>query len=188
MIDFPISPEKFWTSFSTNFRNEWAKNPDNFISNYLSNKDLTNFITKLLLNMKSEFNCEVASKEYWPRVDIAYFNFEADEWGEWALEAAIEHENMPWPSWQEECRKLMLTTAGLKTLISYRNESEDVLHKRLKEFQKIFKSRKYHQIDENWLFIFGPTADVWDEYDFVAYKFDGTNFTDITGQSPTFHE
>ncbi len=192
IVNFPVTPEIFWNTFSKKFRKKWFDNEKNSHNCYGVDKNWTpkmwtDWMEELLTSFNDDFNCETNSSEYWPRVDFGYFDKCTDnEWMEWALEIAIEHENEMWPNWQDECRKLMMINAGLKVLITYRIENKELLEQHLDEFIAIYKSRKYHTEFDNWLFIFGPNMEIWNETDFVAYKFDGNVRKEITNNIKTF--
>ncbi len=96
------------------------------------------------------------------------------------MEVAIEHENKV-GKWQEECHKLLLLNAGLKVLIAYWSDS-DQLKRDLGDFKVFYRSRKYHQEKENWLMVFGPSTDQWSDHDYKAYRFDGNDLQEITGK------
>lgn len=185
---FPVKPEEFWQEFSKKFREKWFSNVDKGEKAYGNDSLLTPWMMGLLEDLKDSFNCEVTATEHWPKIDLGFFNREtATEWEEWSLEIAIEHENKNWPHWQDEVRKLMMLNAGLKVLISYRKESKEKLENQLNEFVKIYQSRKYHTENDSWLFIFGPNMLIWNDNDFIAYKFDGKIMTEITAGLKTFN-
>jgi hypothetical protein len=134
-------------------------------------------MTQFLAGMAPAFGCH-ADREFWPRVDISYFDrCGGDEWAEWSREAAIEHEAQS--DWTHEVCKLIEINAGLKVLIAYpadRNEIDAVLNK----LPAIHQSRKYVSSPCKYLFIFGPGEGL---DDFVAFTFDGTAVADITGDT-----
>jgi hypothetical protein len=184
----PVKPDLFWEAFSQTFHNKWKNDKKEFEKIYSSDKLYTEFIYSIVPDAIKKLGLETFSEEYWPRYDFAVFNKEtSNEWDKWSLEIAIEHENNIWPAWQNECRKLMLGIAGLKVLITYRNKCDVELEKALKEFADIYKSRQYHQEHENWLFIFGPTIECWNDYDFTAYSFNGAEFKKLKEMN-TFKE
>lgn len=182
-----ISPEKFWEVFSGKLRvlKENKKEWDAFIKAYQNNKTTTKFFTEFLTNLgkdelKLKFQCE-----HWPRVDVSYFDKDdTSEWGAWACEVAIEIENGI-KKWHEEICKFFLLAAGLKVLITYYNDIK-FIEDELSNFKKYYKSRKYHQKDDRWLFIFGPSTEIYKEKDFIAVKFDGKNLKEITGENNIF--
>jgi len=172
-----IKPELFWKVFAVEL-NKALKEERKWFDYYCDNKKWTKFIFKFLTNLSPKFGIEVTMREHWPKIDISYYDKPGDEWDMWASEVAIEHENDP-KTWRVELCKLMLLNSGLKVLIAYRNITDRELDKELKDFIKIYKSRKYHQVNDSWILIFGPTADMYDKYDFVAYKFNGKNITKL---------
>jgi len=172
-----ITPEKFWLVFSTEL-NKAILEESKWFDYYCNNKKWTKFIINFLTNLSPKFGFETTMREHWPKIDLSYYDKAGDEWDIWACEVAIEHENDP-KTWHNELCKLMLLNSGLKVLIAYRNITDKELEKELKDFTKIYKSRKYHQLNDNWILIWGPTADFVDTYDFVAYKFDGKNISKL---------
>ena len=92
-------------------------------SNYSGDADYTKLIIDMIERIGKEINCHV-EKEYWPRVDINYFDRETpNNWEEWAREVAIEHENDA-GTWTEELDKLFAINAGIKVLIAYSDKSD----------------------------------------------------------------
>ena len=170
---FPITPEAFWTEFSTALRQRWSSMVEEW---YDDRPSWTAFITELLRELAPAFHCH-CDCEYWPRVDLSYFDrCGGSEWGEWSREVAIEHENDS--TWTNEICKLMEINAGLKVLIAYawnRKDIEEVLVR----LPAIHQSRKYLTSPCSYLLIFGPFSGDLD--DFIAIRFDGTNTTEITG-------
>jgi len=145
----------------------------------LFNVSWTSYIIPLLCDLSSTFSC-FPDVEYGPRLDVAYFDRgQTPDWDEWAMEAAIEHENNVF--WQEELCKLLLVNAGLKVLIAY-SEYEKEYRERLNQFVDIHKSRKYNTSGCGWLFIIGPRL-IPASHDFLAFKFDGEGIVDITNGS-----
>ena len=194
MSTINISPEIFWKQFSTKLFKIWSNFSDEEKEIYSNYSKWTKFMTDFLYKLGEDFGFNAIMSEYWPRVDVGYF-INSDEntveeigtnWSKWSFEVAIEHENNVWPAWKDECNKLMVINAGLKILITYRDESKNYLNDKLSEFRDIYKSRKYHQINDQWLFIIGPNMNIWKEEDFVAYMFDGENITDITNDNKIF--
>jgi len=178
-MENPINAKDFWSHFATELRKEYNSNKS-FIKYYLDDKQLTRFFTDFLIKLV-QFNYKLScyQKEHWPRVDVSFFDQENEEWGTWAYEIAIEIENNI-NTWHEEVCKLLIINSGLKILITYYND-KNYIDKELKKFKSVYKSRKYHQVNENWLFIFGPCADgTWDNNDWLAYSFDGESLDDIT--------
>jgi len=175
-----LDPKIFWEEFSKYFHEEYYKNESLSNKIYENNtKKWTKWMTKFLKNF-GENNGFHTSCEYWPRIDIGYFSNDGLNWGKWAYEIAIEHKNGIWPTWQDEICKLMIINAGLKVLIAYRKKPYAELKKALNEIKNIYKSRKYHQINDNYLFIFGPTPDIREKEDFLAFSFNGKDIIDIT--------
>ncbi len=133
-------------------------------------------MTNALKSLAQDFGCHCEC-EYWPRVDVSYFDrCTKGDWDEWSWEAAIELENDD--LWTDEVCKLMQINAGFKVLIAYVDKQE-----KLDEFWNrlpvIYQSRKYVTNPCNWLFIFGHFGKV--DWDFIAFKFDGITTTEITG-------
>jgi len=173
--DFPIRPEVFWSVFSANLRAEW-KNPRKKVSSlYNSKSEWTQYIIEFLDTLSTKFGC-ISDIEYWPRVDVGYFDRMGDNWADWSWEAAIEHENGL--HWHEEICKLLTINAGLKVLIAYSDSKEE--HQGiLKRFIQIHRSRKYYTIHCGWLFIIGPRQ-IPANKDFDAFKFDRNQIVEIT--------
>lgn len=166
----PIKPEAFWAEFSIELHRRWSSD---VTKGYFENKFWTPFMTKLLTKIAVAFNCHVDC-EYWPRVDISYFDRCCGEWEEWAREVVIEHE--AGADWTQELCKLMEINAGLKVLIAYpRNRAE--IDKVLNRLPIIYQSRKYVTSPCSYLFIFGPYYDL---KEFVAFTFDGKTIAEIT--------
>jgi hypothetical protein len=186
--NFPITPDVFWAKFSTALQRRWkTEEVDVWWFNDLNKR--TEFMTDVLKKLaKDEFGCH-CDCEYWPRVDVSYFDrCSKEDWTEWSREAAIELENDD--SWTDEVCKLMQINAGFKVLIAYVDKDNP---KKLKEFLDrlpvIYQSRKYVPKPCNWLFIFGLFGEL--DWDFIAYKFDGDKTTEITGNvriRPLAHE
>lgn len=187
MENYPITPERFWEVLSSELGKDFAANAEGMVAKFCDNPRWTDYMTDLLGGRigKKKFGCEVMSrkieKEFWPKVDVTYFDQGGDNWGPWALEVAIEHENAE-DGWQEECHKLLLLNAGLKVLIGYWSDG-DMLKRFLEDFKTFYRSRKYHQERENWLMVFGPATDQWNDHDFRAYRFDGSELREITGKA-----
>jgi len=174
---FPVSPEIFWEIFSDSLRLCWiGLEESDRKDTYNNGEQWTTFLTGFLLHLSAQFVC-IADTEYWPRVDVGYFDKPGDDWGEWAMEVAIELENDA-RNWHEEISKLLMINAGLKVLVCY---PESIEYRRfvLNRFIDIHKSRKYFTTSDSWLFIFAPRLLPTNE-DFVALKSDGKNFFDIT--------
>jgi len=175
-MTFPISPETFWEVFAEKFGAEWNDPDKQLASSYNNAPEWKTYITGFLNGLSSFFSC-VSDIEYWPKLDVAYFDKVGGQWGEWALEVAIEHENNV--NWHEELSKLLMINAGLKVLIAY-EDCHDQLLKMLSRFVVIYKSRKYLCANSGWLVIIGPRH-IPAKRDFVAYKFDGNAIEEITG-------
>ena len=173
--NFPISPEVFWAEFATALRQQWHKDKIDIL--WWNQSKRTEFLTTALKNLgKEKFGCH-CDCEYWPRVDVSYFDRRADDdWNEWSWEAAIELENSD--SWIEEVCKLIQINAGIKVLIAY-VEGRQKLDEFFRKLPAIYQSRKYAPKHCNWLFIFGVFGEV--DWDFIAFKFDGEKPTEITG-------
>ena len=170
----PISPEIFWGKFYTALRLNWNPEVDVFWFKDLTKR--TKFMTDVLKKLAPAFNCH-CDCEYWPRVDVSYFDrATGTEWMEWSREAAIELENGD--SWTNEVCKLMEINAGIKILIAYVDNQ-----KKLDDFwprlTTIYASRKYVTKPCSWLFIFRIYRE--NNWNFVAFKFDGATQTEITG-------
>ena len=174
-------PEVFWEKFSTAVRERW--NPEEidawwFAANW--EKKRTEFVTDVLEKLAPAFGCHCEC-EYWPRVDVSYFDrCTIGDWHKWSWEAAIEIENKD--SWRDEVCKLMQINAGLKVLIAYVDNKEN-LDEFWAELPVIYQSRKYVTKPCNWLFIFGFFGEA--NWDFIAIKFDGMKTTQITGNVRT---
>lgn len=174
--NLPISPEAFWANFSTALGKRWNQEEvEAFWFKDKNNKKRTVLMTDVVEELAQAFDC-VSDVEYWPRVDVSYFDQQGAEWAEWSREAAIEIENKD--SWRDEVCKLMEINAGLKVLIAYVDNQKN-LDDFWKRLPKIYKSRKYVTQPSNWLFIFGFFGKT--DWDFIAFKFDGETKTEITG-------
>jgi len=167
-------PEVFWAKFSTALRQGWNSEVDSWWFKDLAKR--TKFMTDTLKLLAQDFgyHCDC---EYWPRVDVSYFNrCTKSDWDEWSREAAIEIENGD--SWTDEVCKLMQINAGLKVLIAYVDDPKK-LEEFLDRLRVIYQSRKYVTKPCNWLFIFGLFGKP--NWDFIAIKFDGMTAIPITG-------
>jgi hypothetical protein len=171
--DFPIMPEAFWTKFSTALRQEWKPEVDGWWFTAPSTR--TEFMTEVLKRLAKDFGCHCHC-EYWPRVDVNYFDRCCEDWKEWSWEAAIELENGD--SWTDEVCKLMVINAGLKVLIAYVDDQKK-LDDFLDRLPTIHQSRKYVTTPCNWLLVFALFGEP--DWDFIAFKFDGMTVTPITG-------
>ena len=172
---FPITPEKFWSVFSTNLRADWT-DPNKHVPGFYNNGPAwTLYITGFLKELASRFAC--SSDTELPRIDVGYFDRIGAEWDEWALEAAIENENGL--AWNEKLSRLLMVSAGLRVLIAYSDNREWLLGI-LNRFVEIRKSRKYIHPESGWLFIFGPRS-IPAKHDFTAFKLEGGAIVEITG-------
>jgi hypothetical protein len=172
---FPISPEQFWTIFSESLRAEWANPALRLHTAFNGNAAWTHYITGFLTRLAVRFSC-IPETEFWPRIDIGYVDKAGAEWDQWALEVAIEHENDL--NWNDKLSRLLMLNAGLKVLIAYSDNRERIAGM-LHRFVEIHRSRKYLPSPSAWLFIFGPRS-FPSTHDFIAFKFDGTSFAEIT--------
>lgn len=141
---------------------------------YPNFKPYTKALTDILVKLGEQYYGHVDT-EYWPRVDISYFDHCTNsDWDEWAREVAIEIENSC--TWDEELNKLFCINAGIKVLITYHDGPADEMLNFLNgEFKRIYDSRKYHQANDQYLIIFGPTStvDLLERREFMAFSFDG---------------
>lgn len=176
-VTLPVTPDHFWQVFSKGLATEW-KDPAKQVPNaYNYGRNWTSFMTTFLSDMAEKFGL-YAETEY-RKIDVAYFDKSGDNWGEWAMEVAIEIENGV--NWTEEIAKLLLFNAGLKVVIAYDDVPENIT-KVLTRFLEVRKSRKYLTENESWLFVFGPRMMPSDQ-DFVAFKFADGALTNITGET-----
>jgi hypothetical protein len=177
---FPVKPAHFWTVFSEALRADW-KNPEKQLrEKYNTREPWTLYISDFIERLAVEFGC-ITEREYFARIDVCYFNRSGGDWTEWAMEVAIEVENDV--NWTEELSKLLMVNAGLKVLIAYENDP-DRIAALLSEFTRIHASRKYHTKNCGWLFIFG-SREIPSTRDFVAFTFNGTEISEITGGRQT---
>lgn len=162
--EFPIAPETFWKEFTKALRQKWSSEVK---TKYYKNQQWTSFMTGVLEDVGATLDCHV-DREYWPRVDVSYFNERtAEEWMEWSREAAIEIE--AGADWTQELCKLIEINAGLKVLIAYHKRADEPT-KVLELLPRIYNSRKYVTKNCKFLFIFGNGNDF---AGFTAYTFDG---------------
>ena len=186
-----ITPEKFWSTFSDGLHkkihNDWK-------DNYQSATKWTRYITKILIQLGKHLHFDPEkweiSKEYY-RVDVGYYKvsnpLEATYWKKlkaWDFIVAIEHENNP-DTWYEEFVKLAHLNCQLKVIISYHdfsNIQSPVKNKINEVIEKIYQFQACKQINDSWLFIFGPTLNCLDR-DFEAYKFDGKSVRKLPNKS-----
>jgi hypothetical protein len=124
--------------------------------------------------------------EWLSRIDVSYFSKSDLDWSEWSCEVAIEHENDGIVKSREECSKFTSVNAGLKVLITYYGEQDD-LKSYLKDFKRIYDSRKYHQNDDSYVFIFSPNEPALNiGKDCVVYKFENKQISLITDNAMIF--
>jgi hypothetical protein len=174
-----MTPNDFWVYFKNELDMWWNVERK---TKYTAFKDDTKRTCLMLpflvdIGQKKKFHVET---EAFPHIDVGYFSdCTKSEWSKWSFEVAIEHENKPCPHWHDECSKLMGINAGLKVLITYFSETTDELYNEINEFQGIYKSRLYHQCDDNYLFVFIPLPEVdksefdkTDKYSVYEYKND----------------
>lgn len=173
---FPITPEAFWNRFAENLKSAWQKQAVRKL--YTDSASWTAFMTQLMKNMAYDFSC-VETTEYWPKIDVGYFDNGGEDWGEWAFEVAIELENSS-KTWHQELSKLASINAGLKVLVTY-DDNEDHIKETLEKFIAIKKSRKYEAPNTAWLVIIGPNHPP-DKQDFVAYAIRKNKIRKITGR------
>jgi hypothetical protein len=176
--NFPITPETFWAKLSKSLRESWSPEVDAVW--FTDKKKRTEFMKNAIERLDSEFSCH-CDNEYWPRVDISFFDRIGPEWSVWAREAVIEVENAD--SWRDEVCKLMEINAGIKVLVAY-VEGTEPLASFWNDLPKIYKSRKYLTQPCNWLFVFGIYGG-GNGWDFKAFKFDGEIQVEITGKDRT---
>jgi hypothetical protein len=173
----PIRPEDFWAKFSAALRQNWNPQVEALWWDWTKR---TEFMTDVLKKLAPAFGCH-CDCEYWPRVDVSYFDHRSDQdWSEWSQEAAIELENDDF--WENEVCKLMQINAGIKVLIAYVG-SQKTLDDFFQRLPIIYQSRKYVTDPCNWLFVFGLFGKA--DWDFIAFKFDGQTTTPITGDVRT---
>lgn len=153
---------------------------------YPHTKKYTNYIINQLeaLGESKSMGYHV-NKEYWPRVDVSFFNRETENnWQEWSREVAIEHENDA-GSWDEELDKLFAINAGIKVLMTYSDKSNSELLQDLNNngpgtLLSIYKSRKYHTENDKYLLVFGPVIGS-NRKSFSAFIFDGKKVEQLPG-------
>ena len=173
-----ITPKRFWDAFAEALKGRFADAGSGFREAYVCGDEWTACMTGFLKKLADRFDCHVDC-EYWPRVDVAYFDRSTKrDWEPWSMEAAIEHEIGPYWCESEVC-KLMMVNSGLKVIIAY--EDEDLVIKgALNEFVEILQSRKYSNA-ARWLFILGPRV-LADGRDYHAFSYDGSTIDEITGE------
>lgn len=175
-----ITVDKIWYKI-TSFLSE---NIETIKRLYPSTKEYSGFIINQLEYLGWQLECHV-DKEYWPRVDVSFFDRETDfNWKEWAREVAIEHENDA-GTWTEELDKLFAINAGIKVLMAYSDKSDAELLQDLNAngpgtLLSIYESRKYHTENDKYLFIFGPVIES-NRKTFSAFIFDGKKVEQLPG-------
>lgn len=175
-----ITPEQFWKILAENLKSKRSL----LLKKYGDKTKYTKSLTSIIEKLGYELGYGAIDREYWPRVDLAYFDKCTDDnWDQYAMEIAIELENDS-ESWWQEFNKLVAINAGLKVLITYKDGTpasilKDLKSKDQKSLINIYKSRKYYQSDDLYLLVFGPTGcdNASKERDFFAVKFDGKSFT-----------
>lgn len=174
--NFPITPEIFWKGFTNALLHSWSSEVE---AKYANNKEWTAFMTSVLEDVGATLGCHV-DREYWPRVDISYFDKSApEEWMEWSREAAIEIE--AGADWTQELCKLIEINAGLKVLIAYPPGSEKEYKQVFERLPEIYRSRKYVTNQCRFVFVFG---DAMDFKGFSAFTFDGDVVEEIGNYNP----
>jgi hypothetical protein len=181
-----LKAEDFYKAFLEKIGKD--KNKQILTKNWNETSKYTKIMTQLVIEIGEERNYNPA-REYWPRVDVAYFDKETDSnWDEYSMEVAIELENNS-GTWNEEFNKLIAINAGLKVIVTYEDSEVVDLEKWLNSdkesvFRTFYKSRKYHQLDDKYLIIFGPTSLNKKETrgTFVGFEFDGKTFKQLDGE------
>ena len=165
------NPDDFWKLLKKEFDRWWGDNTERKYSAFEDITQRTCLMIPLLVTFGKNNDYHVETEAY-PHIDVGYYsNCTKSEWAKWSFEVAIEHENKPYPNWHEECSKLMAINAGLKVLISYYSETNECLNNEINEFLSIYESRKYHQKDDKYLFVFIP-FDKFNETDkYSVYEF-----------------
>jgi hypothetical protein len=80
--NFPIMPEAFWAKFSTALRQRWELEVDAWWFKDWPKR--TDFVKDVLKKLAPDFGC-YCECEYWPRVDVAYFDRCAKgDWDKWS--------------------------------------------------------------------------------------------------------
>jgi hypothetical protein len=149
---------------------KYKKRPRAFLSYFSHNQQWTKYITKVLEDIGDKIKVATYEKEHWPRLDLSFFDKCGDDWGEWALEVGIEHEN-DIKTCCKEIQKLLLLNCGLKVLITYYGKDRNEIERIMKEFKSNYASRKYHTENDLWLFIFGPSYSIQDGAPFIVYQY-----------------
>ena len=142
MRTYPIKQEEFWEVFSERMEEHYTKSREYFRKCYSNNKKWTKYLTKMLVDIgEKDLHVAAIEKEYWPRLDISFFDRQGSNWDKWAMEVGIEIEN-DFYSCVDELRKLMLINCGLKVLITYYQKDQNVIDDLLKKFKIVYDSRK----------------------------------------------
>lgn len=180
-----ITAEDFWNKFSDGLSIKLNGNPT-WRNTYKSNKRWTQFIYEFLWEFaRKSYNYSKhreCSTEYL-RTDMGFYDIDKItedidlKYGEfeWDFDVAIEHENDD-TAWFDEFVKLIHVNCGLKVLISYYRyhdkngkitEPEEIM----KIAEKIYNTRKYKNLNDNWLIILGPCLDDIEKgKDFIAFR------------------
>jgi hypothetical protein len=169
-----MTPEKFWDMFKTAYNDLWKTDTAKIRKAFSTDSMRSCQMIPLLVNMGINAKYHVETEAY-PHIDVGYYSNCSEEWGKWSFEVVIEHENKGHPHWLEECSKLMRLNAGLKVLVSYRSEPDDDLRKELDAFPSIYQSRKYHQENDTYLFIFIPLDNFEETEKFSVYQFSSSS-------------
>jgi len=167
-----IQPKQFWELLKVKLDSWWKIDAEKKTENFNVIPQRTCLILPLLIDLGRENNYHIETEAF-PHIDIGYYSeYTSKEWAKWSFEIAIEHENSAYPSWCNECSKLMGINAGLKVLISYYSETFEKLSEELNEFPPIYQSRKFHQLEDNYLFVFIPLEcfDETDKYSVFEYS------------------
>ena len=187
-----ISAESFWDAFSSKLFSA-CSDDQNWRQYFANPTQWTNFVMPTLTNSVGKelgFDPENEIQKEFYRIDVIYYkvyaNRQADftipneEWN-WDLEVAIEHDNNS-KHWPFNVAKLCHINCGLKVIIGYHeygNQRKYGTIEQKLDYMKtsLYDLRKYKQVPEdNWLLILGPNDLA---RDFVAYKFDGEEFSNL---------
>lgn len=193
-----LTPQGFWEAFAQEFRQWWNGDPS-LKDKYETNKPWTRAMTCFLSTLGETLDY-APDYEWLSRIDVCYFLSRDDtwvDWAEWSCEAAIEHENDGLESSKEECSKLMSINAGLKVLITYYHANdgdgdqlENSLNVYLDDFKRIYDGRKYHQENDQYLFIILPDSSLFGKgtKTAYAYTFDGQSCRKRLAKQDIFSE
>ncbi len=180
-----IKAESFWSNFAEELKEKF-KNDISWKNKYNNNKLWTKFIFEFLWDFASKtYNyskLRERSTEYL-RTDMGFYDIDkttediASKYNEfeWDFDIAIEHENDE-TAWLDEFVKLVHVNCGLKVLISYyryydKNGNITEPEEIIKIAEKIYNTRKYKNLNDNWLIILGPCFDDMEKgKDFIAFK------------------